>query len=81
MNKITITKSKDNARIDFTVYGKEYHTNNSGLGLWIGDDYTKQILGTMQFQLTQQTISGIRKAIEKTFSEDIKEYEYWEVKR
>ena len=64
---ITIKRADDSKRVDFTVNGKAYHTNDLGLGLWDGDDYLKQISGTAQFSLTQKSISGMRKVIEKTF--------------
>ena len=65
---IEIKRAKDTKRVDFTVDGKAYHTNDAGNGLWIGEDYTKQIEGTAQFSLTQTTTSGIRKAIVRHFS-------------
>lgn len=52
--KIRIKRSEDTNRVDFTVDGKGYHTNDSGNGLWIGEDYMKQIEGTCQFSLTQK---------------------------
>ena len=70
---ITIKKSEDSKRVDFTVNGQTYHTNNDGYGLWIGEDYTKQIEGTAQVSLTQKTTSGMRKAIEKKFSDPVED--------
>ena len=67
---ITIKRSKDTKRVDFTVNGAMFHTNDYGYGLWIGEDYLKQIEGTAQFSLTQKTVSGMRKAIEKRYSEE-----------
>ena len=64
---ITIKRAKDSKRVDFTVNGRGYHTNDDGLGLWVGDDYMKQIEGTAQFGLTQKSNAGIRKAIERRF--------------
>lgn len=69
MKNIMIKKDSDSKRVDFTINGKAYHTNNAGCGLWEGEDYTRQIDGTAEFSLTQKTYSGIRKAIEKKFSE------------
>lgn len=65
--KISIRKAKWTDRIDFTVDGVPYHTNDSGSGLWYGDDYMKQYLGTCDFSLCQKTYSGKRKAIERFF--------------
>lgn len=65
--KITIEKDRDTKRVDFTVNGRPYHTNNKGEGLWTGEDYMRQIEGTAQFSLTQKTYSGMRKAIERRF--------------
>lgn len=67
--KITIKRAEDSNRVDFTVDGRHYHTNNAGEGLWIGDDYMKQIEGTAQFSLTQKTLSGMRKAIERRWND------------
>lgn len=67
--KIEIVRSKDTKRVDFTVNGESFHTNDSGLGLWAGEDYAKQIEGTAQFSLTQSTVSGMRKAIERRYKE------------
>lgn len=66
--KIQIKKSKDTRRVDFVVDGNSYHTNDRGEGLWLGDDYLKQIRGTCQFELKQATRSGMRKAIERCVS-------------
>ena len=65
--KIEIMRNKDSKRVDFTVNGDAFHTNNEGYGLWTGDDYMHQIEGTAQFSLTQKTASGMRKAIERHF--------------
>lgn len=66
--KVTgIKRSTDDRRVDFFVDGYQYHTNKDGYGLWIGDDYTKQIAGTVQFSLRQDTKSGMWKAIRKYF--------------
>lgn len=65
--KISISKSESTSRVDFTVNGEAYHTDDRGEGLWVGADYTKQIKGTLDFSLKQKTISGMRKAIEKVF--------------
>lgn len=67
MAKISIRKSEASNRVDFTVNGKAFHTNDAGEGLWVGEGYTKQIKGTLDFSLKQKTISGMRKAIEKVF--------------
>lgn len=67
---------KEGNKVYFTViernyYGEEietdYMTNNNGNGLFIADDYYKQITGTCQFSLHQKTYSGVYKAIKKWF--------------
>ena len=58
-------------RMDYTgrIYGTDYRTNNAGEGLFIDDGIeNRQILGTAQFQLHQQTLSGMRKALLKHFT-------------
>lgn len=51
------------------IYGTDYRTNNAGEGLFIDDGIeNRQILGTAQFQLHQQTLSGMRKALLKHFT-------------
>lgn len=50
---------------DGEIYEIDYHTNNAGEGLWIGDDYTDQIIGTCDFALRQKTRSGMYKAIKR----------------
>lgn len=70
MANIKITKHKDSKRIDFEISGNHYHTNDAGCGLWLGDDYARQVEGTAQFRLMQKTTSGIRKAIVKHFIGD-----------
>ena len=67
--KITVARANDSKRVDFTVDGQAFHTNNEGCGLWEGEDYARQIEGTAQFSLTQKTMSGIRKAIERRYAE------------
>lgn len=71
-----IRRDKDTKQVRFTVvsrtyYGEkietDYMTNKSGNGLFIADDYYKQITGTCQFSLHQKTYSGVYKAIKKWF--------------
>lgn len=45
----------------------DYMTNRCGDGLFIKNDYYKQIAGTCQFDLHQKTHSGMYKAIRKWF--------------
>ena len=68
--KITVTRANDSKRVDFTVDGQAFHTNSEGYGLWEGEDYSHQIEGTAQFSLTQKTMSGIRKALERRYAEE-----------
>lgn len=71
--KFKIVRDKDTSRVDFEVYDEDfetrqwYHTNKDGEGLWKGEDYMKQIVGTCDFRLHQKTYSGIYKAIKKWF--------------
>lgn len=69
---------KEGNKVYFTViernyYGEvmetDYMTNKSGNGLFIADDYYKQITGTCQFSLHQKTYSGVYKAIKKWFED------------
>lgn len=49
----------------------DYRTNNAGNGLFIDDSIeNKQILGTAEISLHQATLSGVRKALYKVFTED-----------
>lgn len=66
---IKIRISNTSNRVDFTIDGKEYHTNKNGRGCWEGWDYTKQIIGTCDFHLTQKTRSGMRSMIQRTFGD------------
>jgi hypothetical protein len=65
---ITIKASDKTRRVDFTVNGVEYHTNDNGEGLWVGTDYMKQIAGTLDFNLKQKTNAGKRAAILRRFA-------------
>ena len=65
--EIRIKTSDTSYRVDFTVDGKEYHTNKYGRGCWEGWDYGRQIIGTCDFHLTQKSRSGMRGMIERTF--------------
>lgn len=69
MITIKIRKADDTNRVDFWVNGHQYHTNDRGCGCWTGDDYVDQILGTWQFELLQDTRSGMWKAIKKRFAD------------
>lgn len=67
--KITVKRAQDSKRVDFTVDGQAFHTDDEGYGLWEGEDYTRQIEGTAQFSLTQKTLAGVRKVIERRYAE------------
>lgn len=66
---------KDGAAVFWTVEtdGKKtrYRTNDTGAGLFLNTDYwyTHQKDGTVNFQLKQKTLSGIRKALYRYFTE------------
>ncbi len=69
-----LKRDAETSRVDWDVYDPwddtttHYHTNDSGEGLWIDWDYMKQISGTCQFVLYQDTMSGVRKALIKYFN-------------
>lgn len=69
MIKITSFREDEN-RIDFMVDGQPYHTNPEGYGLWVGEDYLRQIEGTAQFSLRQKTKNGVYKALKKRYEEE-----------
>ena len=48
-------------------HGGEKLQAKAGNGLFIADDYYKQITGTCQFSLHQKTYSGVYKAIKRWF--------------
>ena len=68
MRDVRITSFRtDSRRIDFTVHGRPYHTNEFGEGIWSGTDYEERIAGICDIQLVQKTRSGVLRAIRKYF--------------
>lgn len=79
---MTIKIKREGMQVFFTVDEKEYRTNTTGEGLWVWTQTSaydlqrkeyiyewRQLEGTCQFSLRQETRSGMRKAIKKYFTE------------
>lgn len=71
-----LERSSGDSRVDFDIVREgadgrhcevHYHTNRSGEGLWEGYDYMRQVIGTCDFRLQQETRSGMYKAIRRQF--------------
>ncbi len=72
-----IRRDENSKQVRFTIiwYDTFYHiedeadfmTNKNGNGLFVEGDYYKQLAGTCQFSLHQETYSGLYKAIKKYF--------------
>ena len=71
---ITSFRPHGSSRIDWIVIdcitGKpmHYHTDSAGNGVWIGEDFYKQVIGACDFQLQQKCRKSVLQAIKKRFA-------------
>lgn len=73
-NKVEITSFRENGmRIDwkvtdaFTGEVKFYHTNQYGEGIFEGEDFTRQAMGTLDFQLKQKHRGSVLRYLKTWF--------------
>ena len=60
-------ETEDESLFGDTYFIDEYHTNNSGQGLWRNG---RQVLGTCQYQFLPRTKSGMLRRIKREFEVD-----------